>query len=130
MLQKNLIASLLVKNYDEAVEFYTKKLGFVVAEDLPMGDDRWVTISVAKNHDCVFALHVAKRESDRALVGKQGGTFPFLGLTTDDCVGDYQKLKALGVKFQGEPEVRPYGTGVLLEDLYGNKIFLNQEPRN
>jgi len=76
----------------------------------------------------MFALHVAKRDSDLALVGKQGGTFPFLGITTDDCLSDYRRLKALGAKFQGEPEVRPYGTGVMLEDLYGNKIFLNQEP--
>ena len=129
MLQNNLITSLLVKNYDEAIQFYTEKLGFVVVEDVPMGDDRWVTIAVTKNHDCVFALHVAKSDSDLALVGKQGGTFPLLGLTTDDCLGDYEKLKARGVKFQGEPEVRPYGTGVMLEDLYGNKIFLNQEPK-
>ena len=58
------------------------------------------------------------------------GTFPFLGLSTDDCVRDYQRLKALGVKFDGEPQVRPYGTGVMLEDLYGNKIFLNEEPKS
>src|SRR5262245_46912902 len=131
MILKNLITSLLVKNYDEAIVFYTGKLGFVVAEDFPMGgDDRWVTITPPNNQECVFALHVAKSESDQALIGKQGGTFPFLGLTTDDCMGDYQKLKALGVKFHGEPEVRPYGTGVMLEDLYGNKIFLNEEAKN
>jgi len=131
MIQKNLIASLLVRDFDEAIQFYVEKLGFVVAEDFRMGpDDRWLTISVPHNENCVFALHVAKGESDQALVGKQGGTFPFLGLTTDDCPGDYQRLKALGVKFHGEPEVRPYGTGVMLEDLYGNKIFLNQEPTN
>ena len=130
MILKNLITSLLVKNYDEAIQFYTQKLGFVVVEDIPMGDDRWVTIAPPNNQECVFALHVAKSESDLALVGKQGGTFPFLGLTTDDCMGDYQKLKTLGVKFHGEPEVRPYGTGVMLEDLYGNKIFLNEEPKS
>ena len=73
---------------------------------------------------------MAKSDSDLALVGKQGGSFPFLGITTDDCLADYQRLKELGVRFQGEPEVRPYGTGVMLEDLYGNKIFLNQEPAN
>ena len=131
MLQRNLICSFLVRNYHEAIQFYTEKLGFVVAEDFAMGsDDRWVTITSPNNHDCVFALHVAKSESDLALVGKQGGSFPYLGVTTDDCLGDYQRLKALGVKFHGEPEVRPYGTGVMLEDLYGNKIFLNQEPAN
>src|SRR5262245_27077430 len=45
-----------------------------------------------------------------------------------DCLGDYKRMKKLGVKFDGEPEIRPYGTGVMLEDLYGNKIFMNQEP--
>ena len=131
MIQKNLISSFLVRDYDEAIRFYTEKLGFVVVEDFPMGPDaRWLTIAPPDNHDTVFALHVAKSENDLALVGKQGGSFPFLGLTTDDCQGDYQRLKALGVKFHGEPEVRPYGTGVMLEDLYGNKIFLNQEPKN
>jgi len=76
----------------------------------------------------VLALNVATSDGDRALVGKQGGTFPFLGLTTDDCLGDYKRLRQLGVKFHGEREVRRYGTGVMLEELYGNKIFLNQKP--
>ena len=130
MVLNNLIASLLVKDYDEAISFYSGKLGFVVVEDVPMGPDRWVTIALPNGHETVFALHVAKGDSDVALVGKQGGSFPFLGITTDNCLSDYKRLKALGVKFQGEPQVRPYGTGVMLEDLYGNKIFLNQEPAN
>jgi extradiol dioxygenase family protein len=128
MITNNLITSLLVNDYDEAIRFYGEKLGFAVVEDVPMGNDRWVTIALPNSHETVFALHVAKSDGDRGLVGKQGGTFPFLGLTTDDCLGDYKRLKQLGVKFHGEPEVRPYGTGVMLEDLYGNKIFLNQKP--
>jgi hypothetical protein len=56
------------------------------------------------------------------------GSYPFLGIATDDCINDYERMKARGVKFDREPSVRPYGTGVMLEDLYGNKIFLNQEP--
>ena len=128
MLKKNMIAGILVKDFDEALDFYTKKLGFVVVEDFPMGTDRWLTISAPGNQDCVLALHEARNEVDQALVGKQMGSFPFLGIDSDDCVGDYERMKALGVKFNGEPEVRPYGTGVMLEDLYGNKIYLNQEP--
>lgn len=128
MLKSKITGGLLVKNYDEALDFYTKKLGFVVVEDVPMGQDRWVTISLPGNHDCVLALHEAQSEDDLALVGNQFGSFPFLGIDTDDCMGDYQRMKAHGVKFKGEPDVRPYGTGVMLEDLYGNKIFMNQEP--
>src|SRR6516164_4257039 len=108
MILNNLITSLLVKDYDEAISFYSGKLGFVVAEDVPMGPDRWLTIA-PNSHETVFALHVAKSDSDLALVGKQGGSFPFLGITTNDCLRDYQRLKALGVKFQSEPEVRRYG---------------------
>jgi hypothetical protein len=60
-------------------------------------------------------------------VGKQAGSFPLLALDTADCVGDYNTLKARGVTFHGEPQTGPWGTGVLLEDLYGNKVFLSQE---
>ena len=130
MIKSNLISGLLVMNFDEALDFYTKKLGFVVVEDVPMGDDRWVTITLPGNQDCVIALHEARSEDDKALVGKQMGSFPFLGLNTDDCLSEYQRMKSLGVKFHGEPDVRPYGTGVMLEDLYGNKIFMNQEPES
>jgi uncharacterized glyoxalase superfamily protein PhnB len=129
-MKKNLIFCLIVKGYDEAIDFYAKKLRFVVAEDVPIGDDRWVTITQAGNHDCVIALHEARSEDDLALIGKQAGSFPFLGLDTEDCLGEYKRMKALGVKFHGEPAVRPYGTGVMLEDLYGNRIFLNQEPQD
>jgi catechol 2,3-dioxygenase-like lactoylglutathione lyase family enzyme len=129
-MNKDLIFGLIVRDYDEAIEFYTMKLGFVVAEDVPIGGDRWVTLTIPGNEDCVFALHEARNEADRALVGKQGGSFPYLGLNTDDCLGDYQRMKTLGVKFHGEPDVQPYGTDVMLEDLYGNKIFMNQEPES
>jgi hypothetical protein len=98
-----------------------------VAEDLAMGPDRWLTITAPGNQDCVLALHETRNETERALVGKQMGSYPFLGIETDDCVADYERLKTLGIKFDGEPTVRPYGTGVMLKDLYGNKIFLNQE---
>ena len=127
-MKNKLMFGVLVKNYDEAIDFYTKKLGFVVLEDNPMGDDRWVTITVPGNDGCVVALHVARTKEDQTLLGKQGGSYPYFALETNDCLGDYQRMKELGVKFDGEPEVRPYGTGVLLEDLYGNKIFMNQEP--
>ena len=66
MITKNLIASLLVKDYDEAIGFYAEKLGFRVVEDVPMGDDRWVTIAPPNSQECVFALHVAKSEGRKA----------------------------------------------------------------
>jgi catechol 2,3-dioxygenase-like lactoylglutathione lyase family enzyme len=120
------IVGLLVKDYDEAIQFYTQKLGFQVFEDLPFGDRRWVTLSLPGN-DCSLALELAKSAEDLAVVGRQAGSFPFLALDTADCVADYTALKARGVSFLGEPEKGPWGTGVLLEDLYGNKVFLSQE---
>lgn len=74
-------------------------------------------------------LYLAESEKDRALVGKQAGSQPVLGIATDDCLADYCRMKEAAVKFHGEPQVQPYGTGVLLEDLYGNRIYLSQEPR-
>ena len=120
------IVSLLVKEYDAAIEFYTQKLGFEVVEDAAFGDRRWITLSLPGNQ-CALALELAKNPDDVAVVGKQGGSFPFLALDTADCVGDYKSLKARGVIFHGEPETGPWGTGVLLEDLYGNKLFLSRE---
>ena len=127
-MTKKLMFGVLVKNYDEAIDFYTNKLGFVVAEDKAMGADRWVTLTLPGNEGCVVALHEARTNEDQALLGKQGGSYPYFALETHDCLGDYERMKKLGVNFQSEPEVRPYGTGVLFEDLYGNKIFMNQEP--
>jgi len=127
MMNKLNLISLIVKDYDAAVEFYTKKLRFEVAEDAAFGDKRWITLKLPSTPDSALNLELAKSRDDEALIGKQAGSFPFLGLGTDDCFGDYQRMKELGVTFHGEPTVGPWGTGVLLEDLYGNKIFMSQE---
>jgi len=120
------IVSLLVRDYDAAINFYTEKLGFKVLDDAAFGDRRWVTLELPGDK-CTLALELAKDSSDSALVGKQAGSFPLLALDTVDCMDDYKTMKARGVKFHGEPEKGPWGTGVLFEDLYGNRLFLNQE---
>jgi len=122
------IISMLVLDQDAAIDFYTRKLGFQILEDKPFGETRWVTISLPKDSDLTLALELAKTPDDRAIVGKQAGSHAFLALDTSDCMGDYARMKALGVKFLGEPQSGPWGTGVQCEDLYGNKIFLSQEP--
>jgi uncharacterized glyoxalase superfamily protein PhnB len=123
------LLNLLVKNQDSAIEFYTRGLGFVVAEDLPFGPKRWVTLRLPEDHGPSIVLNLAETDGDLALLGKQAGSQPLFGIETDDCLRDYRRMKEAGVKFQGEPQVQPYGTGVMLEDLYGNKIYLNQEPK-
>ena len=118
----------VVKDYDETIKFYTQKLGFEVAEDAAFGDNRWITLKLPNTPDSNISLALAKTEEDKAIVGKQAGSFPLLGLGTVDCLGDYSRMKERGVKFHGEPQGGSWGTGVLLEDLYGNKIFMSQEP--
>jgi catechol 2,3-dioxygenase-like lactoylglutathione lyase family enzyme len=122
------LVTVFVKDYDEAIAFYTSKLGFVVAEDVPFGAQRWVTIRLPEDESVAISLNLAETQEEMALVGKQGAAKPFLGIVTDDCLADYRRMKDAGIKFHGEPKVEPYGTGVTLEDLYGNRIYLNQEP--
>lgn len=122
------LLSVYVKDQDAAIEFYTNKLGFILVEDVPFGPERWVTLRLPDDEVVSVSLNMANTDEDRALVGKQGGSQPLFGIETDDCMSEYRRMKNAGVKFQGEPKVEPYGTGVTLEDLYGNKIYLNQEP--
>ena len=122
------IVSLLVLDQDEAIEFYTRKLGFVVLEDKAFGESRWVTLGLPEQKDLVIALERAEGSRDKELVGKQAGSHALLAFDTSDCLGDYKRMKQLGVRFLSEPEAGPWGTGVRLEDLYGNKLFLSQSP--
>ena len=119
---------MLVLDQDQAIEFYTKKLGFDLLEDKPFGESRWVTVASPNQRDVTLALELATSAADKAIVGKQAGSHAFLGFDTSNCRADYQRMKPLGVKFLGEPQSGPWGTGVQLEDLYGNKLFLSQEP--
>ena len=122
------IISVLVLDQDAAIEFYTRKLGFELLEDKAFGESRWVTIALPDQRDVSVALELATTESEKAVVGRQAGGHALLGLGTSDCMADYRRMKPLGVKFLGEPQSGPWGTGVQLEDLYGNKLFLSQEP--
>jgi catechol 2,3-dioxygenase-like lactoylglutathione lyase family enzyme len=122
------IITLLVLDQDAAIDFYTNKLGFSLREDKAFGPTRWVTLALPRGADLVLALEQATSDEDKALVGKQAGSHALLGLDTSDCRADYTRMKELGVKFEGEPQSGPWGTGVRLQDLYGNKLFLSQEP--
>ena len=121
------LVKLLVSSQDEALEFYTTKLGFEVAEDSKMGDYRWLLVRLPDNKEFCINLDAAKTGEQRALVGRQAADLPLFSIETDDCVSEYRALKERGVEFEDEPEVRPYGTSVLMKDLYGNKININQD---
>ena len=120
------LIKLFVNNHDKALEFYTKKLGFEVAEDTRMGDYRWLLVRLPDNKEFCINLDVAKTSEQKALVGCQAADLPLFSIDTDECMSQYRALKERGVEFEGEPEAGPYGTGVLMKDLYGNKIYINQ----
>jgi len=121
------IVKLFVNDQEAARRFYVDQLGFVVFEDNRLGDYRWLLVRPPDTLDVAINLELAQTAEQRALVGQQGGGQPLFGLTTDDCRRDYLAMKSRAVVFDGEPKTTPYGTGVLLQDLYGNKLYLNED---
>ena len=119
--------TLLVKDQDEALKFYTQKLGFQKCQDIVFAKNvRWVTVSPKGQEDLELTFVVADSEEKRKAVGKQAGDHVFLTLESDDCRKEYKALLAKGIKFYGKPEVQAWGVDVVLEDLYGNLLDLIQ----
>jgi catechol 2,3-dioxygenase-like lactoylglutathione lyase family enzyme len=122
MRQEIATVALLVRDYDEAIAFYTRKLRFAVAEDTPLGPGkRWVVLSPPGSRGARLLLAEAKNARERAAVGRQAGGRVFLFLRTDDFWRDHRSMVRRGVRFLEEPRVEKYGTVVVFEDLYGNK---------
>ena len=114
--------TLVVNDYDEAIEFYTQKLGFELLEDIyiPEQDKRWVLVAPPNTAGAAVLLAKASGSAQQAFVGDQTGGRVFLFLSTDDFWRDYRQMQANGVKFAREPVEQPYGTVAVFEDLYGN----------
>ena len=123
------VFTLFVTDQDQALRFYVDRLGFMTVEDNRLGDLRWLLVSPPGTSDVAINLKLAQTPEQRTLVGKQGGGAPLFALATDDCRADYAAMKTRGVTFDGEPKTMPFGTGVLLNDLYGNTIYLNEDPQ-
>lgn len=114
--------SLLVRDYGEAIKFYTEKLSLRVVENEPMGEGRrWVVLAPPGSSGAKLLLSKAKNPEEEAAVGRQAGGRVFLFLHTDDFARDYQAMRARGVRFNEEPRSEAYGTVAVFEDLYGNK---------
>ncbi|EIF5160901.1 VOC family protein [Vibrio cholerae] len=119
--------TLVVENYDDAIEFYTKKLQFSLVEDTDLGGGkRWVQVSPRNSNGTNLLLAQASTEEQAQFVGNQTGGRVFLFLQTNDFCRDYELMKANGVVFNEEPRVEEYGTVVVFQDLYGNKWDLLQ----
>lgn len=121
--------ALLVRDYDEAIAFYTGCLDFELIEDTPLGGGkRWVLVAPPGSCESRLLLAQASTAGQDAYVGEQGGGRVFLFLHVDDFHARYETMRARGVRFLELPREEPYGIVAVFEDLYGNKWDLLQ-PR-
>lgn len=122
MKQSILHLALVVRDYDEAIAFYTQKLHFTLVEDTyqPAQDKRWVVVAPPGSSETTLLLARAATPEQEAFIGNQAGGRVFLFLQTDDFWRDYREMVSLGIRFIREPKVEDYGTVAVFEDLYGN----------
>ncbi len=122
--------ALVVKDYDEAIDFYTKKLNFELIEDTKQSEEkRWVVVKPKGATETAILLAKAASQEQESRVGNQTGGRVFLFLYTDDFWRDYQQMQEKGIKFIREPKEEVYGTVAVFEDLYGN-LWDFLEPKN
>jgi len=120
----------LVRDYDEAIAFFTGKLGFALVEDTPVdGSKRWVKVAPPGAPGSCLLLAKAVTPEQMAAVGRQGGGRVFLFLETDSFARDYRTMRAAGVEFTEQPRHEAYGSVVVFRDLYGNKWDLLESRR-
>lgn len=122
MRQSIVHVALVVRDYDEAIEFYTKKLRFTLIEDTyqPEQDKRWVVVAPPGSSETTLLLARASKPEQEPFIGNQAGGRVFLFLNTDDFWRDYNEMVSLGIKFVRAPKRESYGMVAVFEDLYGN----------
>jgi catechol 2,3-dioxygenase-like lactoylglutathione lyase family enzyme len=129
-MQQQAIAhiALIVRDYDEALDFYIRKLSFRLVEDSyqPEQNKRWVVIAPPGSSGTSLLLARASNPEQAAFIGNQAGGRVFLFLQTDDFWRDYHHMIAQGIRFIRPPTEAPYGTVAVFEDLYGNRWDLLQ----
>ncbi|MEZ8782323.1 hypothetical protein BCT10_21345 [Vibrio splendidus] len=122
-MKQNIVhIALVVKDYDEALDFYVNKLKFDLIEDtyLPEEDKRWVVVAPPNSTGVSLLLARASKPEQLDFIGNQAGGRVFLFLNTDDFWRDYERMMSLGINFVREPKEQGYGTVAVFEDLYGN----------
>jgi catechol 2,3-dioxygenase-like lactoylglutathione lyase family enzyme len=114
--------SLVVRDYDEAIDFFSTKLGFSVTEDtlIPEQNKRWVVVAPPGSSGTNLLLARASSPAQENAIGNQTGGRVAFFLQTDDFWRDYQAMLSKGIRFRGEPRNEAYGTVAVFEDLYGN----------
>ena len=131
MRQAIIHVALIVRDYDEAIEYYCQKLHFTLVENSyqPEQDKRWVVVAPPGSNGTSLLLARASTPEQEASIGNQTGGRVFLFLSTDDFWRDYNEMLSAGIRFVREPKNAPYGTVAVFEDLYGNLWDLIQ-PNN
>lgn len=113
--------ALVVKDYDEAIQFYTQQLNFKLVEDTVLSETkRWVLVAPPGSKECSILLAKAANDEQSSRIGNQTGGRVFLFLETDDFQRDYTQMTERNIKFVRGPVEEPYGTVAVFEDLYGN----------
>jgi catechol 2,3-dioxygenase-like lactoylglutathione lyase family enzyme len=114
--------ALVVRDYDEAIAWFTDRLGFTLVADQrqPEQDKRWVLVAPPGGSGTSLLLARAASPEQAAFIGNQAGGRVFLFLQSDDFARDYEAMRAKGVTFVRDPKAAPYGTVAVFEDLYGN----------
>jgi len=131
MYQRIAHIALVVDDYDEAIEFYTKKLDFQLLEDTKLSEEkRWVMVAPNGAKECCLVLAKAANEQQSKSIGNQTGGRVFLFLYTDDFDRDYEKLKGRNISFVRPPQDFEYGKVAVFEDLYGNMWDLIEPNEN
>jgi catechol 2,3-dioxygenase-like lactoylglutathione lyase family enzyme len=122
MKQSLALVAIVVRDYDEAIDFYTRVLGFTLVEDTfqPEQNKRWVVVSPPGAMESRLLLARASNDDQQSRIGNQTGGRVFLFLHTDDFRRDYDRYRAAGVEFVRPPTEQPYGTVAVFKDLYGN----------
>ena len=128
MKQSIVHIALVVKDYDEAIAFYTEKLHFTLVEDTyqPEQDKRWVVVAPPGSAGTTLLLARASKPEQEPFIGNQTGGRVFLFLNTDDFWRDYNEMVSRGIKFVRPPKAEVYGMVAVFEDLYGNRWDLLQ----
>jgi len=121
MIQQIAHIALVVRDYDEAIDFYTDKLNFTLIEDTVLSETkRWVRIAPPGSSGTQLLLAKAAKDEQVSRIGNQTGGRVFLFLYTDDFWRDQQQMLKKGIEFVREPVAEPYGTVAVFKDLYGN----------
>ena len=122
MKQSIIHIALVVRDYDEAISFYTEKLHFTLVEDTYQSEQnkRWVVVSPPNANGTTLLLARASKSEQQSFVGNQTGGRVFLFLNTDDFWRDYNEMVSRGIKFVRPPKEASYGMVAVFEALYGN----------